>query len=434
MHTPQLGQLANGLRYVLIDRPGFAMAHVSVYIRAGSCYEGAGVHGGSHLLEHMLFRGNARRANQHALDDYYDRVGADTNACTTRTCTMLMASVVPEAVATVCDEFVEALTTPTFDKFEEERAVVYQEAAAMVGDQGESLDPSERLVKLAFGSKIGAPIAGLPSEIERLTVAKLRRLHLKHYGASNMALAIAGDFNKIGSAVGLCVPFVDRIPAGVGLPEVKPSLVQTRPRVEARKDRVPSPTVLLGFKVPGPHEPMGPALMLLSMVLSSGPMSRLWKRVRGDVGLAYNATSYLHGVTESASLFGISADAEAERLPRVMHEIFDELVQLAKEAIPEAELDRVKARFLRHAVATEDSLAELCDFYGPPLLSGRMCSYAAEFAEVQKVTPSVLQRTVLSFLHPAKLNMVIAGVDRAVDRKRIIREAAHYADQFGVSL
>ncbi|MFY9808637.1 MAG: insulinase family protein, partial [Pseudonocardiaceae bacterium] len=90
--APQRTVLPSGLRVVTEQLPGSRCAAVGMWVAVGSRDEPTAVAGAAHYLEHLLFKGTARRSAVQIAEEI-DAVGGEINAFTTRECTCYYAQV-----------------------------------------------------------------------------------------------------------------------------------------------------------------------------------------------------------------------------------------------------------------------------------------------------------------------------------------------------
>jgi predicted Zn-dependent peptidase len=161
--------LPGGARLVALPTPAQATATVAVYVRSGSAHEARLVNGISHVVEHMLFKGTARRdARRINLDA--ERLGAEVNAHTDRDHTAFYMRGLPEHVGEFTRMLAELVLTPAFpaDELERERQVLLQELAE---DEDDPVSTAYKLFDAAcYGTHPAAmPVIGSRARVERLT-------------------------------------------------------------------------------------------------------------------------------------------------------------------------------------------------------------------------------------------------------------------------
>lgn len=185
--------LANGLTIVGEERPSAVSVALGFFVRTGARDETQEVSGVSHFLEHMMFKGTAKRS---ALDITYalSAIGAQSNAFTSEENTVYYAAVLPEYFAEVF-EIVSDMMRPALDthEFETERKVILEEIALYQDRPSHVL--FESALKQFFGEHGGGnAVLGSSESIAALTVEQMRDYFSERYSPSNIVLSVAGKF------------------------------------------------------------------------------------------------------------------------------------------------------------------------------------------------------------------------------------------------
>ncbi|HZE01439.1 MAG TPA: pitrilysin family protein, partial [Pseudonocardiaceae bacterium] len=191
--TLQRSVLPSGLRVVTEQMAGSRSAAVGMWVAVGSRDEPAAVAGAAHYLEHLLFKGTARRSAA-AIADEIDAVGGELNAFTTRDCTCYHAQVLDcdleLAIDLVCDVLGDALLNPA--DVETERGVVLEEIA-MRDDDPEELLHDEFCAALFGSHPLGRPVLGTEESVSAMSREALYRFYRRLYTPERMVLAAAGN-------------------------------------------------------------------------------------------------------------------------------------------------------------------------------------------------------------------------------------------------
>ena len=187
--------LPGGLRVVTEQMAGARSASIGVWVNVGSRDETPALHGCSHFLEHLLFKGTRERS---ALDISValDAVGGEFNAFTAKEYTCFHARVLDDDLPLAVDVLGDMITNSliTGADVEAERDVILDEIA-MHDD-----DPDDVVHNLfahqAFGdSPLGRPIAGTVASITTMTREQVVRFYRRHYRADNLVVAAAGNLD-----------------------------------------------------------------------------------------------------------------------------------------------------------------------------------------------------------------------------------------------
>ena len=164
----QLSDLANGMRVITHAMPHLETVSLGVWVGAGARDEGPSEHGISHLLEHMAFKGTARR-NAREIVEEIEAVGGDLNAATSLETTAYYARVLKGDVRLALDLLADILLEPRFDERElvREKEVVLQEIAA--SDDSPDDIVHDLAQEAAFsGQALGRPILGTSQSVRRV--------------------------------------------------------------------------------------------------------------------------------------------------------------------------------------------------------------------------------------------------------------------------
>ncbi|MEK9661680.1 MAG: pitrilysin family protein, partial [Alphaproteobacteria bacterium] len=193
MRDIRITTLANGLRVATDYVPTVETVSLGVWVGAGTRYETASVNGVAHLLEHMLFKGTARR-DALAIAESIEAVGGHMNAYTSRESTAYYVRILKEDVALAVDVLADILQHSLFDADElrRERTVILQEIA-QVHDTPDDL-VFDNYQALAFaGQPLGQPVLGNAAYVRDMPREAILDYLGAHYRAGTMLLVAAGN-------------------------------------------------------------------------------------------------------------------------------------------------------------------------------------------------------------------------------------------------
>ena len=161
--------------------PEIATATLGVWVGTGSRHEQPHEHGLSHLIEHMAFKGTARRSARQIAEDI-ENVGGDINAATSVEYTSYTARVLGENVDVALDVLGDILINSAFDPGElaREKGVILQEYAA-VEDTPDDLIYDAFMETAFAGQAVGRPILGTPDTIKSFDEATIRAFLAREY-------------------------------------------------------------------------------------------------------------------------------------------------------------------------------------------------------------------------------------------------------------
>lgn len=364
-------ELPGGLVVLTESMPGIRSASIGVWVRAGSIHETPAEMGVSHMLEHMVFKATrSRTARELAL--VLERVGGSLDAYTTREHTSYQARVLDNDIDLAVDVLADLALHPLLreEDLELEREVVLEEIAT-VEDTPDDLVFDAHAEQMWGGHPYGFSILGTSDTVAALTADDLRRVHGTRYHRGNIVIAAAGSVDH--------EAFVSRVvdmfaAAPCGAPDPQPNGAGPR-AAEPTAARLEKPTaqshLVWGTSTFGHGDPRRFALVLLSNAFGGGMSSRLFQRVREELGLAYAVYSY-QSFYADAGVSGVYVGTRPESADRAEAVVAEEMTKLVRDGITHDELQDVKGQVKGQIVLSlESSSSRLhrlagTELYGEP--------------------------------------------------------------------
>jgi predicted Zn-dependent peptidase len=407
--------LPGGLRVVTESVPTVRSVSFGLWAGVGSRDESVRQAGASHYLEHLLFKGTARRS---ALDisSSVDRLGGEMNAFTAKEYTCFYARVLdsdlPVAVDVLTDMVTSSLITPT--DFEAERGVILEEIAMHDDDPADVVH--DTFAQAVFGdTPLGRPILGSTASIEGLSRETVRRYYRRWYRPENLVVSAAGNLDHA-----RVVRLVKKAFAAAGV-ELGGSGTASPPRAATVRRPHPvagAPQVLrrtteqanlvLGMPGVARTDDRRFALGVLNAALGGGMSSRLFQEVREKRGLAYSVYSYSAQYAD-AGLFGIYAGCLPKKVDEVLDLCRTELQTVVDHGITADELDRGKGQLRGSLVlGLEDTGSRMSRIGKSELVYGELLSVDDVLARIQDVTLDDV-RGVAATVLAAKPTLAVIG-------------------------
>ncbi|WP_394159998.1 M16 family metallopeptidase [Galactobacter valiniphilus] len=384
--------LPGGVRVLTESMPGALSASVGFWVGVGSRDEEPGMHGSTHFLEHLLFKGTATRsALEIALA--FDEVGGESNAATAKESTCYYARVLgtdlPMAIATIGDMVTSARLSDS--DLEQERGVILEELAMDADDPTDVAH--ERFVQLVMGEhELGRPIGGTPEDINATEAEAVREHYSKHYTPDTLVVTAAGAVDH----TEVCEAVMQALHDGGWSLEVGASPRARRAQAPAtvtsvtgehvvRRD-VEQANILLGCPGLVATDERRYALSVLNTVLGGGMSSRLFQRVREQRGLAYSTYSFSGSYTD-AGYFGLYAGCSPAKAREVLDLLGEQLDELARDGITEHE-HRVAVGALSggRVLSGEDAGARMSRLGGAELITGEYHDLDETLRRIRAVT------------------------------------------------
>ncbi len=333
--------LPGGLRVVTEQMAGARSATIGVWVGVGSRHETGVLHGASHFLEHLLFKGTRERS---ALDISIalDEVGGEFNAFTAKEYTCFHARVLDEDLPLAIDVIGDMITSSEIahDDVEAEREVILDEIAMHDDDPDDVVHNLFAEVAWGADSPLGRSIAGTEASITGLDRARIRRFYKRHYRPSNMVISVAGnlDHTRVVRQVRQAFGRADFL-SGEATPEPprSPKRIPVNPGSVSASRPFEQVNVVLGMEGLTRDHPDRFALGVLNTALGGGTSSRLFQEIRERRGLAYSVYSFASHHAESG-VVGVAVGCLPAKLDEVLATVRAELAKVAAEGITADEL------------------------------------------------------------------------------------------------
>lgn len=407
--------LPSGLRIISEQVPGQRSATIGVWVGVGSRDESPALHGCSHFLEHLLFKGTPERSALE-ISIALDAVGGEFNAFTAKEYTCFHARVLdqdlPLAVDVLGDMVTSSLITP--DDVDAERDVILDEIAMHDDDPD---DVAHNLfASLAWGtSPLGRPIAGTAESIGAMTRDQVVRFYRRHYRPERMVISVAGsvDHTKIVRLVRSAFSRRDFL-AGTSQPVTARQTLTPRKVgtgvVEATR-QFEQVNVVLGVQGLTRSDDRRFALGVLNAALGGGTSSRLFQEVREKRGLAYSVFSFASQHVD-AGLVGVSVGCLPNKLEQVLDVVRAELAKIAQDGIDLDELVRGKGQLKGGLVlGLEDSASRMTRLGKSELVDDELLSIDEVLARIDAVTLDDVRRLAAELFHQPEI-LAVVGPER----------------------
>ncbi|MGQ0561462.1 MAG: M16 family metallopeptidase [Gemmatimonadota bacterium] len=334
-------ELPGGLQVLTEEIPTLRSAAIGVWVRTGSIHEQPAEMGVSHLLEHMVFKGTTRRSTRD-IALVLERLGGSLDAYTTREHTSYQARVLDEHLDTALDVLADLIVNPLLraHDLELEREVVLEEISA-VDDTPDDLVFDLHAELLWAGHPYGYPILGTRETVTRLGEADLKRVHAREYRRPNMVVAAVGNV-KHDDVVARIARLFEAAPNGAAAPRA--TVIPAAAPLHRHVERSGAQThIVMGTRTFGHRDARRYAMVLLSSAFGGGMSSRLFQRVREQLGLAYSVSSFDSRYALAGSC-GVYVGTRPEWADKAFDVIRDEYGKLATHGLTADELADAKGQ------------------------------------------------------------------------------------------
>jgi len=405
----QKSVLDQGLRVLTSTMPHTRSVSVGFFIAVGSRYETKVENGVTHFIEHMLFKGTAKRPKARDIAVAIEGIGGMFNASTGRELTTYWTKVGQDHFSIALDVLADMLLN---SKLEEEE--LKKERGVIIEEINMTLDhPSDWVHLLATeliwpDHPLGRDQAGTKESVSGITRPMVQAYISRHYQPANTVLAIAGnvDHDRVVEEATAQLSAWQRKPDNSYTPM---NLAQEEARV--RLERGNTQQAHLALVLPGVcrFDDDKYNLSLLNTILGQGMSSRLFLEVREKRGLAYSVYSYISPLLDTG-LMGVYAGVDAEQIEQALQAILEELDKMRQAPVSDDELEKAK-EFIkgRLQLQMEDSFSVASWIGRQESLEDRVLSVDEVLQKVDAVTTADIQRVAQRLIRQDKLNLAVIG-------------------------
>ncbi|MBI4160133.1 insulinase family protein [Candidatus Wolfebacteria bacterium] len=401
--------LPNGLRIILAPKQDSVATTVLVLVEAGSKYEAKEINGLSHFLEHVCFKGTAKRPRIIDIVGELDAIGAVYNAFTSFEYTGYYAKAEPAKFDTVLDIVSDVYLNPVFNSAEidKERGVIVDEISMY--EDLPMRRVQEFFVELLYGDQpAGRPILGQKEVVKRLTRDDLVLYRSEHYLSQATIVAVAGRINK-DEIISKIEAAFSSVATGAKREKVKTIEFQQKPESFVQYKKTDQTHLVLGVRAFDIFDERRYALEVLSDILGGGMSSRLFQRIREEMGVGYYVSTDADILSDHGH-FSAAAGVHHEKIDDVLAAILHEFWFLTKELVGQKELDRAKEHFIGNMMLGLETSDALAGFYGGQEIVRREIVAPEEVAkEIRAVTAEEVMAVARDIFQDSRLNLALIG-------------------------
>ena len=397
--------LDTGVRILTEAVPSTRSVSVGVWVGVGSRNEAAAQAGISHLVEHMVFKGTARRS-MHRIARRMEDVGGYLNAFTSKEHTCYHARALDTYLSRALDTICDLVCAPVFpeSELEKEKTVVLEEMK-MYEDSPED-HIFDRFESVVFRNHaLGRPIVGFADTVAGLRRADLCEFVHRNYTSNRLVVSAAGNLEHetvLREARGLLdgLSAVQADGPRSSKPDYAPTeLIENRPVQQAH--------LVLGRRGISVSSSRHAILRVLNTVLGGGMSSRLSQNIREKFGFCYNIFSFMNMHTDCGD-FGVYMGTDATRVDRAQELIFCELDRLRQQPLNETTLQRAKNQLKGSLIMDSENLtSRMQRLARQELMLGRLITMDEDLAAIDRVSAADVHELAQQLFDPSLFSRVV---------------------------
>lgn len=383
--------LENGVRVIVKRMEGLLSVTMGVLVGTGAAFETDAEDGISHFIEHMQFKGTKTRT-AFEISDAFDALGAQVNAFTGKDLTCYYAKATSdhagEAFALLADLFLES-TFPE-EEMKREKGVVVEEIN-MDEDSPEDLCLN-LLARAAFGSEnYGRNILGSAENVTGFTREDIFRYKSERYCPQNIVVSFAGNI-PISQAMDLAEQYFGAAERSE-FPRREKNVVLRAGNLFKKKP-IEQAHFALAFPSVKRDDPAFAATQVMNAVLGGSMSSRLFKRVREELGLAYSVYSYSSHYQETG-LLTVYAGVNPQKAGEAMEAVKAVIEEFKRRGVTEEEFLRGREQLKSGNIFSQESTSSQMLLYGKQMLyTGEIYDFERRMAEISALTRDDIMRVI----------------------------------------
>ena len=398
--------LSNKLRIVTERIPHVKSVSVGIWVNVGSRDEREAEGGISHFIEHMIFKGTARRdALQIAKE--IDQIGGMSNAFTSKEFTCFHAKVMSDHLPLVTDLLTDIFLGSLFgeEDLERERQVILQEIRMVE-------DTPDELVHILFsrnlwpGHAVGRPVMGAVETVSSIGPAEIRDYLNRTYRPPKIVIAAAGDVDHQ-AFVELMAPAFESLKEGAALKRVAPPSTATGTQVSYKE--LEQVHLCLGSGFPNVLDDRRFAAAILNIILGGNMSSRLFQEIREKRGLAYSVYSFFSAYLD-AGMLGVYAGVDAAQTAETVQLILAELKKFREGLLEASELkaaqEHLKGSIILGSESVDNRMTRLAK---NEITYGRNIDFDEILDKINAVTLDEVIALAQEYIKPEQLNLTVLG-------------------------
>lgn len=373
----------SGLRLVVEKIEGLYSVTMGIMVGAGSVNETEKNNGISHFIEHTTFKGTKKRTSFQVSDDA-EFIGAKINAFTSKDVTAYYIKSTTDKVEDAFEILSDIFVNATYDETEMEREKgVICEEISMVDDTPDEICLD--LLSEAFFGKTGygKTILGSKENINSFTKQDVLNYRNACYTAENTVVVFAGNVDEQ-LAEKITEKYIEGalVEKGKILPEKSNILFGS---LSAKKD-IEQAHIALAYKGLKFEDERKDLLTLSSTILGGGMSSRLFQKIREELGLCYTVFAYPSYYKDTGSLV-IYAGVNPSSAESAVKAILEVIENFGSQGVTEKEFLRAKNQMLSSLVMSQENTASLMTAHAKYLIeTGKLYDYNKTIKNIEKIT------------------------------------------------
>jgi predicted Zn-dependent peptidase len=408
--------LSNGIPVVMEQLKNMRSVSLGIWVKVGSRNEETHKNGISHFLEHMFFKGTAKRTAKDIAVEI-DSLGGELNAFTSKESTTFYVKILDEYLEKGIDLLSDIFLHSTFpeEDIEKEKRIIKEEIKLVEDTPDDYIH--DLFNQTIWGHKdLGQPVLGRRETVKSFTREDIVSHIKKYYGTKDVVISCAGNFEHE-SLVNILNKSLGSLRRGSEPEKGAPPYFENK--VEVFHKELSEAHLCIGVEgIPQTSEDRY-SLFVLNTIFGAGVSSRLFQEIREKRGLAYSIYSFVSSYYDTG-IWGVYAGVSRKRVGEVAGLILKEMHDL-KSTLTEVELQRAKNHLKGNIVlGLESTSSRMTNIARQEIYHGRYYSPKEIMKEVDSITLVNIQALAEKLIKHGWFSLTVYGPVYEKDLKGII--------------
>jgi len=412
----QKTKLKNGLTIITCPLPHLLSVGIHLLVKAGSRYENKTNQGLAHFLEHLAFKGSKKYPHQKIIAETIEKLGGYINAFTAKEIIDYYLHLPAENFASGLDVLADIVQNPLLEPKEiaKERGTVLEELNHY--HDLPDISAYQLLLKIAYPQHpLGFPSVGQKSTLKKLQRSNFQDYLSRYFIPSRMVIAIAGKGQREKWLKEIEKRFA-HLKDQKGAEFLLDQDEQKKPRLALEYRPTDQTHLVLGFKSPLLAKnslPKNKILILaLDTLLAASFSSRLFLKIRDELGLAYALRSEVASFQENG-LWILYIGLNKEKVSLGLKAIIEELRRLKQELVNQEELKKVQEFIKGRLILQNEVSSQVAYYYGEQAaLDPQIITRQQAIALIKAIKPWEIQKLAQQLFKPSQANLALVGPNR----------------------
>ena len=388
----------NGLRVVLNQTEKTKPVSIMFGVNTGSVNESQENNGVSHFIEHMVFKGTTGRTAQDISKDL-EGIGANANAFTSKFHTCFYATCMIDEVEKCFEILSDMFFDPLFSQedIDKERKVIFEEIDMYEDDPG-SVAYDDFTKNFFLGTKVEKSVIGTKESLKNINREQIVEYKNQFYTAPNIVITVSGGLEENEFLTLIKKYALNKLPETKFLAKEvdydKDTILLPEQKFNFIKKNIAQTHIVMGFPAKTIYSDDRMAYTLLSFIVGGGMSSRLFIKIREELGLVYGIHC-LPDLYDCGGTVSISLATNHSQQKMAVKTIKEELEKLIKEGVTQEELDRAKI-FCKTLIVTssETSTNTTRHSTSDMLIYNKIRTVEEKLESIQKVTLEQINKLI----------------------------------------